>query len=88
MLPCVYSGRKEKRFSNAANSNTTFLMDTFLQSLIDDLQTLATEGVKAVRWDEGHLLPSTMKAHLLLVMGDMPTQSKVRISTNTYTNGH
>lgn len=70
-------GRKEKRFGNAANDQTTFLVDTFLQPLVDDLRTLALEGVTAVRWVGENLVPFTMRAHLLVVIGDMPAISKV-----------
>jgi hypothetical protein len=38
---------------------------------------LATSGVKARRWVDGKLVSFMMKAHLVVVSGDMPAISKV-----------
>lgn len=59
------------------------MMDTFLQPLIDDLKVLATTGIPAVRWDNDQLVKFTMRAHLVVVSGDMPAISKVRSNMNT-----
>lgn len=59
------------------------MMDTFLKPLIDDLKVLATTGIPAVRWDDDQLVKFTMRAHLVVVSGDMPAISKVRSNMNT-----
>lgn len=53
------------------------MIDTFLQPLIDDLRKLAGEGIPAVRWEGDTLVKFRMKAHVLVVSGDMPAISKV-----------
>ena len=53
-------------------------MDSFLWPLIEDLRALATTGIDARRWIDGKLQSFTMRAHLILVSGDMPAISKVR----------
>jgi hypothetical protein len=53
--------------------------DSFLKPLLEDLTTLATEGILAYQYDDlsGRLKPFQLKAHLLTVTGDMPAVSKV-----------
>lgn len=52
-------------------------MDSFLWPLIQDLEVLATSGVKARRWVDGELVSFMMKAHFVVISGDMPAISKV-----------
>jgi hypothetical protein len=52
---------------------------------MEDLRRLATCGVNAKRWDgEGRFEDFTMKAHLIVVSGDMPAISKVGILFSTF----
>lgn len=53
------------------------MIDTFLQPLVDDLRELASDGVPAVRWEGDSLVKFSMKAHVIVVSGDMPAISKV-----------
>jgi hypothetical protein len=60
-----------------------FDIDSFLEPLMEDLKTLAVEGVSAQRWvGEGRaqeLQDFRLRAHLLTVSGDMPAIAKVWI---------
>jgi hypothetical protein len=52
-------------------------MDSFLWPLIEDLRTMATTGVPAKRWTANKLVNFTMRAHLVVISGDMPAIAKV-----------
>lgn len=55
--------------------------DSFLQPLVQDLQTLATGGIEAHQYDSdsASIQPFVLRGHLLTVSGDMPTISKVGV---------
>jgi hypothetical protein len=55
-------------------------IDSFLWPLIQDLERLATVGVIARRWINGRLADYQMRAHLIVISGDMPAISKVRVA--------
>lgn len=55
-------------------------IDSFLWSLIQDLERLATVGVNARRWINGRLVDYQMRAHLIVISGHMPAISKVGVA--------
>jgi hypothetical protein len=60
-------------------------LDSFLYPLVEDLQKLALEGVAARRWAGGEVVSFRLRAHLILINGDMPAIAKVsRYSTWIY----
>lgn len=52
--------------------------DTFLEPLLQDLRSLATEGFAAFEFDRAtqKMIPFRLKGHLLIVTGDMPYSSR------------
>ncbi|KAJ9114449.1 hypothetical protein QFC20_001593 [Naganishia adeliensis] len=63
------------------NVDRQFDIDSFLEPLIHDLRKLAVEGESAQRWEKigQHETLNTfrLRAHLLTVSGDMPSEAKV-----------
>ncbi|KAJ9111247.1 hypothetical protein QFC22_006547 [Naganishia vaughanmartiniae] len=70
-LPCW------KRSTRDELADRKLDMDSFLWPLIEDLRKLATAGVKARRWEGGRLVDYLMRAHLIVISGDMPAISKL-----------
>jgi hypothetical protein len=72
------AGKKEKR-RGPAPPGGVINIDSFLRPLLDDLEILAGKGVTSSRWDveEGIFKNFTLRAHLVVVIGDMPVISKV-----------
>jgi hypothetical protein len=58
-------------------ANRSVHLDTFLYPLVQDLRTLAIDGILTHRWSGDELVSFRMRGHLLLVTGDMPAISKV-----------
>jgi hypothetical protein len=58
----------------------TIKLDTFLFPLVEDLKKLAVQGVPARRWQDGKLDAFTLRAHLVLMSGDMPAIAKVHFA--------
>lgn len=74
----VDAGKKEKRRGPAPPGGVIDI-DSFLRPLLEDLEILAGKGVACSRWDveEGIFRDFTLRAHLVVVIGDMPAISKV-----------
>lgn len=62
----------------SSDVDRTLNLDSFLFPLIEDLKTLAVEGVRARRWVGEKLVSFDLRGHLILVNGDMPATAKVR----------
>lgn len=73
-----FTGKKEKR-RGPVPAGGVIDIDSFLRPLVDDLRILATEGIRCSRWDPINysMRGFTLRAHLVVVIGDMPAISKV-----------